>query len=189
MKKLAIFPLSLLLILALVGCTTNRGTGGTNTTNGNAANDHNRTGVNTTGVGESAHGTNGLTNDRNTMNDHNGTNTTGNTERKVEVADDAADKIAALKEVERANVLVTDRNAYVGVELKKNVKESEALKKKIADEVRRVHTEFNNVYVSFNPDVVTRFTEYGNQIRAGKPVEGFFEEFTTSIHRMFPEAK
>ncbi|MCM3742955.1 YhcN/YlaJ family sporulation lipoprotein [Sporosarcina luteola] len=184
MKKRIIFPISLLLILALVGCA-NRGA---NNTNGNAVNDNNRATENT-GVGESAHGTNDLTNDQNNMNGHNGTNTAGNTERKVEVADDAADKIASMKEVERANVLVTDRNAYVGVELKKDVKESEQLKKKIADEVRRVHSEFNNVYVSFNPDVATRFTEYGNQIRAGEPVEGFYEEFTTGIHRMFPEAK
>lgn len=186
MKKLAIFPLALLLALALFGCANNKGT---NNTNGNAANDQNGNGVNT-GVGESAHGTNDLTNDRNTMNnDHNGTNTAGNVERKIEVADDAADKIAAMKEVASANVLVTNKNAYVGVELKKDVKESEALKKKIADEVRRVHAEFNNVYVSFNPDVAKRFTEYGTKIRAGEPVEGFFEEFTTSIHRMFPEAK
>lgn len=193
MKKLSIFPLSLLLILVLVGCATNKGT---NNTNGNAANDQNRA-VENTGVGETARGTNDLQTDQNRMNngqntmnnDHLNQNTTGNTERKVEVADDAADKIAALKEVERANVLVTDRNAYVGVELKKDVKESEALKKKIADEVRNVHSEFNNVYVSFNPDVAKRFTEYGNQIRAGEPVEGFFDEFTTSINRMFPEAK
>jgi len=209
MKKLSIFPLSLLLILVLVGCATNRGT---NNTNGNAANDQNRAVESTnTGVGERASGTNALengrnamtndrnamTNDQNTLNNHQNTlnnehfnqNTTGNTERKIEVADDAADKIAALKEVQRANVLVTNRNAYVGVELKKNIKESEALKKKIADEVRHVHSEFKNVYVSFNPDVAKRFTEYGNQIRAGEPVEGFFDEFTTSINRMFPEAR
>ncbi|MFS0687974.1 YhcN/YlaJ family sporulation lipoprotein [Sporosarcina sp. 179-K 8C2 HS] len=180
MKKLAIFPLSLLLVLALVGCANNKGT---NNTNGNATNDHNGVTENT-GVGESAHGNNG---NNNLVNDHN--NATNNGQSKVEVADDAADKIAAMNEVESANVLVTDRNAYVGVQLKKGTKEDEALKKKIADEVRRVHSEFNNVYVSFNPDVVKRFTEYGNQIRAGEPAEGFYNEFTTSINRMFPEAK
>lgn len=183
MNKLLMVPASLLLILSLVGCANNVGT---NKTNENAANDHNRT-VENVGVGESAHGTNDLHNDRNTLN--NDLNKTGNVERKVEVADDAADRIKALTEVSSAHVLVTDRNAYVGVELKKDVKETEKLKKKIADEVRSAHSEFNNVYVSFNPDVVKRFTEYGHQIRAGEPVEGFFEEFTTSINRMFPEAK
>ena len=69
------------------------------------------------------------------------------------------------------------------------LRKPKTLKSKIADEVQSEHSEFKNVYVSFNPDVVERLTEYGNQIRAGEPVEGFFEEFTTSINRMFPESK
>ncbi len=174
MKKLAVFPLSLLLTLSLIGCANNNGTG---------TNDQNGT-TEQTGTGESAHGDN-----NGNTNGNNNNETNGNGQSKVEVADDAADKIAAMDEVESANVLVTDRNAYVGVELKNDVKDSEALKNRIADEVRSVHSEFNNVYVSFNPEVATRLTEYGNQIRSGEPVEGFFDEFTTSINRMFPEAK
>lgn len=176
MKKLTIFSFSLLLMLALVGCANNNDT---NSKNDNATNDNNGVTGNT-GVGESAQGNNDV------VNDNNGTN---NGETKVEVADDAAEKITAMEEVSAANVLVTNQNAYVGVALKDDAKESEQLKKKIADEVRSVHSEFNNVYVSFNPDVAERFTEYGNQIRSGEPVEGFFEEFTTSINRMFPEAR
>lgn len=176
MKKLTIFPISLLLMLALVGCANNNDT---NNTNGNATNDNNGATENT-GVGESAQGNNDEVNDN---------NSTNNGESKVEVADDAAEKITAMEEVSAANVLVTDQNAYVGVALKNDAEESEQLKEKIADEVRSVNSEFNNVYVSFNPDVAERFTEYGNQIRAGEPVEGFFEEFMTSINRMFPEAK
>lgn len=171
MKKLAI-SLSLLLMLAIVGCANNKDN---NNTNGNTTNGNNNAAENT-GVGESAQGNNDNT-------------TTNNGQSKVEVADDAAEKITAMEEVSAANVLVTDQNAYVGVALKEGVKENEDLKKKVADEVRRMHTNFNNVYVSFNPDVAERFTEYGNQIRAGEPAEGFFEEFTTSINRMFPEAK
>lgn len=174
MKKLANFPIAILLVLGLVGCANNN-----DTTNKTGTNDNNAATENT-GVGESAQGNN---------TGGNNTNTTTNGESKVEVADDAADKITAMEEVSSANVLVTDQNAYVGVVLKDGVKEDEQLKKKIADEVRQVHSEFNNVYVSFNPDVATRFTEYGNQIRSGEPVEGFFEEFMTSINRMFPEAK
>ncbi|MCM3709840.1 YhcN/YlaJ family sporulation lipoprotein [Sporosarcina luteola] len=172
MKKLAI-SLSLLLMLAIVGCANNKDN---NNTNGNATNGNNNAAENT-GVGESAQGNN------------DNTTTTNNGQSKVEVADDAAEKITAMEEVSAANVLVTDQNAYVGVALKEGVKENEDLKKRVADEVRRVHANFNNVYVSFNPDVAKRFTEYGNQIRAGEPAEGFFEEFTTSINRMFPEAK
>ncbi|MDW0115628.1 YhcN/YlaJ family sporulation lipoprotein [Sporosarcina thermotolerans] len=183
MRKIALVPLSLVLTVLLIGCGTNNPK---TTTDNNAANDVNRT-------GESAAGTNGTLNNNGTMN-NNGTNNNGtvnNTtgETNVEVADDVADKITALKEVESSNVLVTNRNAYIGVVLKKGVKEDEALKTKIADEVRKVRTDFNNVYISFNPEVAQSFTEYGNQIRAGHPVAGFFEEVTTSINRMFPEAR
>ncbi|MDN4607344.1 YhcN/YlaJ family sporulation lipoprotein [Sporosarcina highlanderae] len=183
MKKLALLPLSLLLMVLLIGCGTTKTD--KNTTNNNAANDMNRTGE--SAAGTNGTGTNGTMN--NNQNHNNGTvnNTTG--ESNVEVADDVADKIAALKEVESSNVLVTNHNAYVGVVLKNGFKEDEALKTKIADEVKKVRTDFNNVYISFNPDVAKSFTEYGNQIRAGHPVAGFFEEVTQSLHRMFPEAR
>ncbi|WP_432359166.1 YhcN/YlaJ family sporulation lipoprotein [Sporosarcina sp. UB5] len=175
MKKLVIFPLSALLMFVLVGCLN---TQDANNSNGNDTNDNNRATENA-GVGESAQG-------NNVLNDNN-TNNSG--QSKVEVADDAAEKITAMEEVSAANVLVTNRNAYVGVALNEGATESEELKTKIADEVRKVRSDFNNVYVSFNPDVADRLTEYGNQIRAGDPVEGFFEEFMTGINRMFPEAK
>lgn len=179
MKKIALVPLSLVLTVLLIGCGTNNGK---NTTDNNAVGDVNRT-------GESAAGTNGTMNNNNNNNNNNGTmnNTTG--EANVEVADDVADKITALNEVESSNVLVTNHNAYIGVVLKNGVKEDEALKTKIADEVRKVRTDFNNVYISFSPEVAKSFTEYGNQIRAGHPVAGFFDEVTASIKRMFPEAK
>ncbi|MCG7342967.1 YhcN/YlaJ family sporulation lipoprotein [Sporosarcina sp. ACRSL] len=175
MKKLAVFPISLVLMLSLIGCAANRDT---THTQGSGTNSQSNTDNN--GTGESAAGTNN-TNNNNAEN--------GRNESKVEVADDAADKIAAMNEVDSANVLVTDRNAYVGVVLKNGTTENEELKRKIADEVRSVRTDFNNVYVSFNPDVANRLTEYGNQIRSGEPVEGFFDEFTTGLNRMFPEAK
>lgn len=174
MKKLAVFPLSLLLIFSLAACANNN-----DTNNGNGTNDQTNTSDHTT-TGESATGSDDVNN--NDMTNDNG-------KSKVEVADDAADKIAALDGVDSANVLVTNNNAYVGVVLNEGVEENDEMKNKIADEVRSVHSEFNNVYVSFNPDVADRFTEYGDQIRSGEPVEGFFEEVMTSIDRMFPEAK
>ena len=108
---------------------------------------------------------------------------------KLEVADDVADKITKLEEVESANVIVTDNNAYVGVVLKEGVDGTEELENKIADEARKANADFNNVYVSTNPDFAKQFTEYGEKIRANKPVEGFFEEFSDSVKRVFPDAK
>ena len=110
-------------------------------------------------------------------------------DHKLEVADDVAEKITELEEVESANVIVTDNNAYVGVVLKEAVDGNEELENKIADEARTTNRDFNNVYVSTNPDFAKQFTEYGEKIRANKPVEGLFEEFTDSVQRVFPDAK
>lgn len=110
-------------------------------------------------------------------------------DNKLEVADDVAEKITELEEVESANVIVTDNNAYVGVVLKDGVDGNEELESKIADEARTTNRDFNNVYVSTNPDFAKQFTEYGEKIRANEPVEGLFEEFTDSVQRVFPDAK
>lgn len=107
---------------------------------------------------------------------------------KLAVADDVADKIVKMKEVESANVIVTDTNAYVAVVLKKGTEGTKQIEDKIADEARAANANFKNVYVSLNPEFVTQMNEYGTKIRANEPVEGFFEEFTVSMKRMFPEA-
>ena len=104
------------------------------------------------------------------------------------MADDVADKIVKMEEVESANVIVTDTNAYVAVVLKEGADGSEATENKIADEVRSTNATFKNVYVSMNPDFVKQMNEYGTKIRANEPVEGFFTEFSDAVKRVFPDA-
>jgi len=111
-----------------------------------------------------------------------------NNNQKVEVADDIADKIVEMEEVESANVIVTDTNAYVAVVLKEGAEGSETTENKVADEVRSANSSFKNVYVSMNPDFVKQMDDYGTKIREDKPVEGFFEEFSDAMMRVFPDA-
>ena len=109
-------------------------------------------------------------------------------ENRLEVADEAADHIVKMEEVESANVIVTNRNAYVAVVLHEGVEGTKQLEDKIAEEARAANKDFNNVYVSMNPDFVQQTTDYGKKIRAGEPVEGFFEEFSDTVKRVFPDA-
>ncbi|EGQ27705.1 MULTISPECIES: YhcN/YlaJ family sporulation lipoprotein [Sporosarcina] len=111
-------------------------------------------------------------------------------ETKVETADEAADKITELTEVDNATVLVTDHNAYVAVVLKdKAVEEAtKELEDKVAEKVRSSNSAIENVYVSLNPDFVERMTDYREKVRAGEPVEGFFDEFSEAMKRVFPDA-
>ena len=104
------------------------------------------------------------------------------------MADDVADDVAKMKEVKSANVLVTNANAYVAVELKEGENGSEQMENKIAEHVRKGHNDFKNVYVSMNPDFVKEMTEYGRKVREGEPVEGFFQEFSDTVRRVFPDA-
>ncbi|TQR16594.1 YhcN/YlaJ family sporulation lipoprotein [Psychrobacillus vulpis] len=171
MSKMLRVSITLLLISSLMGCGMNK--------NAND-NDKNDTANNTTDTTVNE----GTTNDQTTTNE----NATGTSEQKLELADDVADKITEMDEVESANVIVTNNNAYVGVMLKEGVDGNEELENKIADQARATNADFNNVYVSTNPDFAEQFTEYGEKIRANEPVEGFFEEFTDTIERVFPDA-
>lgn len=177
MNKILQVSMTLLLISSLVGCGT------ANNDDNNANNDNNDVTTNETV-------------DTNTANDETGTDTNedngtngNNGDQQLELADDVASKIAEMEEVESANVIVTNNNAYVGVLLKEGVNENDNLKSKIADQAKATNGNFDNVYVSTNPDFAQEITEYGDKIRANEPVEGLMEGFTDTINRVFPEAK
>lgn len=110
---------------------------------------------------------------------------------RMRVADAAAKKIAAMPEVDSANVIATENNAYVAVKLsstyrKKGIK---GIEHQIAQIVKSTDHDIDHVYVSENPDFYKRMTNYAADIRKGKPISGFFNEFTETIRRVFPKAK
>ncbi|WP_052702733.1 YhcN/YlaJ family sporulation lipoprotein [Paenibacillus beijingensis] len=156
-----------------------------------------------------------------------------------------ANKIAQMKEVDSAYVLLTDNNAYVAVTLDNNTgagtrpkamtgtnnwrgagmtdrtgmngrtgmtdrtgmngrtgmtdrtgmngngmleasELTDPLKAKISDKVRNSAPNVDNVYVSTNPDFVGRMTNYMNDVRRGRPIQGFAEEFGEMVRQIFP---
>jgi YhcN/YlaJ family sporulation lipoprotein len=173
MKKIWMLSTVFLITCALVGCNNNRD----EETNDAPANNE-ATDVNT----EKTEG-------------NKNTGATNNGNGELELSEEAADKIAELDEVESATVIITDNNAYVGVVLQGEVAgtdETKALDKiedKIAEQVKSINTNVENVYVSVNPDFVDQLKDYGNKINSGEPVEGLFEEFNDIVQRIFPDAK
>ncbi|AMA51612.1 YhcN/YlaJ family sporulation lipoprotein [Bacillus inaquosorum] len=124
------------------------------------------------------------------VNNNDNNNNNGNNNRKLDVADDAADKITDMKEVKHANVIVAGNQAYVAVVLTNGNKEvGKDLKKKISDKVRDTDKNMDNVYVSANPDFVDRMQGYGERIQNGDPIAGFFDEFSETVQRVFPQAE
>jgi YhcN/YlaJ family sporulation lipoprotein len=114
-----------------------------------------------------------------------------NDEPLMSKADEAADKVAGLQGVERATVIVTDRNAYVAAELEgnQNAVLNRRMENEIAKAVRQTDANIQNVYVSTNPDFMGRMDQYANNIGEGRPAAGLFEEFNEAVRRVFPNAR
>lgn len=187
MKKMLRVPLTLLLIFSMMGCgTANKDNGNKDTTNNGTETNSGTDTTTNDNANSNADTTNNNANSNGDTTNDMGANTTN--DHKVDVADEVADDVASMEEVERANVLVTDANAYVAVELKEGQNGSEEMENKIAEHVRKGNQDFKNVYVSMNPDFVKEMNDYGTKIREGEPVEGFFKEFSDTVRRVFPDA-
>ncbi|OBZ09720.1 hypothetical protein A8L34_20810 [Bacillus sp. FJAT-27264] len=63
---------------------------------------------------------------------------------------------------------------------------TQAIKDKIAAEIKKTAPNIDAVYVSANPDFVERFNVYAEEARAGHPLKGFADEFRTMVERIFP---
>jgi spore cortex protein len=109
---------------------------------------------------------------------------------RVDIANQAADKVSRIPGVRAANILVTQRNAYVAAVLTDtNARLTRDIESKIADQVRSTDPTIQNVYVSTNPDFVNRVNTYVKDIQQGRPVAGFFEQFNELVRRIFPKAR
>jgi YhcN/YlaJ family sporulation lipoprotein len=128
----------------------------------------------------------------NQVDDNNGdvTDEKNTVESKMEVADEAQNKIENLKEVNHANVIVTNENAYVAVVLNNaaNGDLRKDVETKISNQVKSIDNTIHNVFVSSNPDFVNSMGDYGDRLRAGQPIKGFFNEFDDMVRRVFPNA-
>lgn len=115
-------------------------------------------------------------------------NNRNDNQNRMAVADKAAEKIVSMREVDQANVIVTDNNAYVAAKLTNHNgnKIEKDIENKISDIVKSTDQNIDNVYVSVNPDFYERTTSYANDIRNGRPIAGFFNEFNTLVRRIFP---
>ena len=115
-------------------------------------------------------------------------NNRNDNQNRMTVADKAAEKIVSMREVDQANVIVTDNNAYVAAKLANHNgnRLEKDIENKISDVVKSTDQNIDNVYVSVNPDFYERTTSYANDIRNGRPIAGFFDEFNTLVRRIFP---
>ncbi|WP_085524499.1 YhcN/YlaJ family sporulation lipoprotein [Tuberibacillus sp. Marseille-P3662] len=175
------------LVLPLVGCNANDDENAGNDNGANTenvkydpdnGNDNNNDNVNNN---KNANNDNGVNNDMNNGDEDN---------NRFEIADKAAEQITNLDKIRRANVIVTDDNAYVAAVLKdENNGLNQDIKQSISKQVKSVDGDIDNVYVSTNPDFVDRVENYGDKLQQGKPVEGLGEEINNMVQRLFPQGE
>jgi YhcN/YlaJ family sporulation lipoprotein len=113
-----------------------------------------------------------------------------NSDDRIQVAEQAANKITGITGVRQANVLITQRNAYVAAVLDNNDgRLTREIEGQIAQQVRAIDPNVRNVYVSTNPDFVGRINTYVNDVQQGRPIAGFVEQFNEMVQRIFPNAR
>ncbi|MEW9699429.1 YhcN/YlaJ family sporulation lipoprotein [Paenibacillus sp. SI8] len=114
----------------------------------------------------------------------------GTVNNRVQVAKQAADKLTQINGIKSANVLVTNRNAYVAAVVNTGHTElTRDLEGQIAQHVKATDPNIQNVYVSTNPEFVNRVNTYVADVGQGKPVAGFFEQFSEMVQRIFPNPR
>lgn len=116
------------------------------------------------------------------------TNTnTDNTRTGLRVAKEAEDNVQNLDEVKRAVIIVTNRNAYVGVVMVNDF-EGELypyVEDQIAQQVRAANASIQNVYISTNRDFVRQMKKYRGQIQNGRAADDLNGGFNTMVDRVF----
>ncbi|MGG4551312.1 YhcN/YlaJ family sporulation lipoprotein [Paenibacillus humicus] len=113
-----------------------------------------------------------------------------NVDNRIRIAQQAADKITQIPGVLKANVLVTQKNAYVAATLDTNQGQlTPGIESRIAQQVKETDPTIKNVYVSTNPDFVEHVNRYVSDVAQGRPVSGFFKEFSDMVQRIFPNAQ
>lgn len=180
MKHLIKFSMAIILAVILTACGNN--------------NDNNDKNNATDDMAENGQVNNGANDNGNNQNNDNGNgnnngNGNDNNNNNLSFSDEAADQIATMDEVDNATVVILGNNAYVAVGLTEGTNESEDLKNRITDEVKNVDANIDQVYVSANPDFLKEINDYRNQYNNGQPVEGFFDQVTDAVQRVFPDAK
>lgn len=173
MKRVAVLTLTYLAVFLLMGCNLNRWDGATNEETNSAAEN--------------------MANENNEQNrevtDQYRTRTDDHT--RFEVADQTADQLVKLDEVEQASVIVAHQSAYVAVVLKDGLQGdvSQELERKITDQVKTTDEEINEVFISSNSDFVDRMADYRDKLGEGQPVTGLVEEFNKMTQRIFQTAQ
>jgi YhcN/YlaJ family sporulation lipoprotein len=105
----------------------------------------------------------------------------------LHVENEAQKKVENLPEVKQANIIVSNKNAYVAIELDDDFhgEISTFVEDQIAQQVREADANVQNVYISSNPDFVRQMRQYREQIQNERQAEGINGGFNKMVDKFF----
>lgn len=105
-------------------------------------------------------------------------------------ANEIANEIAALPEVDRASVVIDNDTALVGCSLRGDTQGTmtNALRQKIRGIVQE-NTNVTDVSVTTDPDMTSRIQTMSNNILQGNPIENFADEIRNLIRDISPNTR
>jgi YhcN/YlaJ family sporulation lipoprotein len=115
------------------------------------------------------------------------TNNNRNNNARLQVADQAEERVEKLGEVKHTNIIVRNRDAYVGVEMDDDFhgEVTPLIEDQISILVRETDSSIRNVYVSSNSEFVKQMGHYSSRIRSNRRETGLSEDFSKLVHRRF----
>ena len=96
------------------------------------------------------------------------------------------EEVETLQEVNHANVLLRERDAFVSIDTKLEDIDEE-MKNKIVSIIRTTDPDIGNIYISHNQDFNARMSQLSRDIERGTPRKEIGESFERTIKRVFPE--
>ncbi len=104
-------------------------------------------------------------------------------------ADKIVDAVVKLDEIQSATVVISEKTAVVGVNLKdsKTAEVDRELEKKVEDTVKKADSRIDRVAVTTDPDLFTRIENIAKETGRGRPLSGFGREIEEIIRRITPK--
>ncbi|HOV79888.1 MAG TPA: YhcN/YlaJ family sporulation lipoprotein [Bacillota bacterium] len=107
------------------------------------------------------------------------------------IASNLSSAAARVSGVNRATVVIAGTTAYVGIDQKAGLEkgQTERIKEEVSSEVKKAEPRLTAVFVSSDPDVVTRLRRIADGVASGQPVSAFDSELAEIAKRISPTAK
>lgn len=107
-------------------------------------------------------------------------------------ADNVAKAVQGVPGIKSATAVISGDAAYVGINIDvnsnlDNTSKIQNIKKQAADTVRNTDSNIKTVYISADADFLQRISKISNDVRNGKPIEGFNDELSEIVKRITPE--